>query len=58
MLLAPQTAAAASNGILFRFTAVSFCFFLSLLFERSEFVIATSKKKKTDRLCVSVWMFG
>ena len=25
------------------------------LFERSEFLIATSKKKKTDRLCV--WMF-
>ena len=24
------------------------------LFERSEFLIATSKKKKTDRLCV--WM--
>ena len=33
--------------------------FLSLsivLFERSEFLIATSKKKKTVRLCV--WMFG
>ena len=30
------------------------------LFERSEFLIATSKKIKTDRLCVwmSVWMFG
>ena len=31
------------------------------LFERSEFLIATSKKKKTDRLvCVDVcvWMFG
>ena len=28
---------------------------LRYLFERSEFLIATSKKKKTDRLCV--WMF-
>ena len=28
------------------------------LFERSEFLIATCKKKKTDRLCVSVRMFG
>ena len=30
------------------------------LFERSEFLIATCKKKKTDRLCVwmSVWMYG
>ena len=27
-------------------------FFYSLLFERSEFLIATCKKKKTDRLCV------
>ena len=27
-----------------------------LLFERSEFLIATSKKKKTDRLCVCVCM--
>ena len=26
-----------------------------ILFERSEFLIATCKKKKTDRLCV--WMF-
>ena len=29
--------------------------YIDILFERSEFVIATSKKKKTDRLCV--WMF-
>ena len=29
---------------------------LTFLFERSEFLIATCKKKKTDRL--SVWMFG
>ena len=28
------------------------------LFERSEFLIATCKKKKTDRLCVDVCMFG
>ena len=30
------------------------------LFERSEFLIATCEKKKTDRLCgcVCVWMHG
>ena len=28
----------------------------SFLFERSEFLIATCKKKKTDSLCV--WLFG
>ena len=27
-----------------------------VLFERSEFLIATCKKKKTDRVCV--WMYG
>ena len=28
----------------------------NILFERSEFLIATCKKNKTDSLCV--WMFG
>ena len=40
---------------------VSFVFSLTpefLLFERSEFLIATCKKKKTDSLCVCVCMFG
>ena len=31
-------------------------FVVFCLFERSEFLIATCKKKKTDRLCV--WMSG
>ena len=35
---------------IFRCTAVLLLY--NLLFERSEFLIATSKKKKTDRLCV------
>ena len=39
-----------------RLTTVTYNRCRSLLFERSEFLIATSKKKKTDRL--SVWMFG
>ena len=43
-----------SSCIMFVRTPVSF-FFL-VFFERSEFLIATSKKKKTDRLCV--WMSG
>ena len=34
---------------------LAFHFFL---FERSEFLIATCKEKKTDRLCVSVRIFG
>ena len=30
--------------------------FMSILFERSEFLVATCKKKKTDRLCVCVYV--
>ena len=42
-----------TRGVMFSSSEASF-------FERSEFLIATSKKKKTDRLCgcLSVWMFG